>query len=153
MRRVYMYHQVSNITHFSRLFNCWSLRCSWSIAFRRCSHCIVILHLTPGFNILRKGNCKPRWEKFNFLVSGASYIRYFVVVLFAVFCVGHRINRCFSLCCLVVRRQLNNFLHASQVTLAKMVTVDLWQNTTKHSNAQIADIAGLCMTISTPSDF
>ena len=51
-------------THFSRQLNCWSLRCSWSIACRRCSNYICILQLTLGFNILRKDNCKPRQETF-----------------------------------------------------------------------------------------
>ena len=41
--------------------NCWSLRCSWSIACRRCSNYILILDLTPGFNGLGKNNCKTRW--------------------------------------------------------------------------------------------
>ena len=40
--------------HLSRQLNCWSLRCSWSIACWRCSNYIFILHLTSGFNILRK---------------------------------------------------------------------------------------------------
>ena len=53
--------------HFSRQLNCWSLRCSWSIACRRCSNYIFILHLTLGFNILRKNNCKLRRETFEFL--------------------------------------------------------------------------------------
>ena len=52
--------------HFSRQLNCWSLRCSWSIACRRCSNYIFILHLTLGFNILRKDNCKPRRETVKF---------------------------------------------------------------------------------------
>ena len=33
---------------------------------RCCSNYIFILHLTLGFNILRKDNCKPRWETFKF---------------------------------------------------------------------------------------
>ena len=33
---------------------------------RRCSNYIFILHLTRGFNILRKDNCKPRRETFKF---------------------------------------------------------------------------------------
>ena len=52
--------------HFRRQLKCWSLRCSWSIAYRRRSNYIFILDLTPGFNILRKDNCKPRQETFNF---------------------------------------------------------------------------------------
>ena len=63
-------------THFSRQLNCWSLRCSWSIACRRCSNYIFILHLTPGFNILRKGNCKSRQETFQFGIW-CTYIRDF----------------------------------------------------------------------------
>ena len=45
---------------------CWSLRCSWSIACQRCSNYIFILHLTPGFSGLGKGNCKTRGETFKF---------------------------------------------------------------------------------------
>ena len=45
---------------------CWSLRCSWSIACRRCSNYTFILHLTTGFNILHKGSCKTRRETFKF---------------------------------------------------------------------------------------
>ena len=52
---------------FSRQFNCWSLRCSWSIACRRCSNYIFLLHLTVGFNILRKDNFKPKREPVKFL--------------------------------------------------------------------------------------
>ena len=37
-----------------RQYNCWSLRCCWSIACRRCSNYIFILGLTPGFNGLGK---------------------------------------------------------------------------------------------------
>ena len=53
-------------SHLSRQLNCWSLRCSWSIACRRCSNCIFILDLTPGFNGLGKDNCKTRQESFTF---------------------------------------------------------------------------------------
>ena len=52
--------------HFNRPLNCWSLRCSWSITCRRCSNYIFILHLTLGFNILRKDDWKPRRETFKF---------------------------------------------------------------------------------------
>ena len=41
--------------------NCRSLRCNWS-----CSNYIFILDLTPGFNRLRKDNCKTRQETFKF---------------------------------------------------------------------------------------
>ena len=65
---VLTYRQVYNIryNHFIRQLNCWSLRCSWSIACRHCSNYIFILDLTPGFNTLRKDNCKPRPEAFKF---------------------------------------------------------------------------------------
>ena len=46
--------------------NCWSLRCSWSIACRRCSNYIFILDLTPGFNGLGKDKCKIRWESLKY---------------------------------------------------------------------------------------
>ena len=53
-------------THLTWQLNCWPLRCSWSIACRHCSNYIFILHLTHGFNILRKDNWKPRRETFKF---------------------------------------------------------------------------------------
>ena len=56
------YRQASNI----RALYCWSLRCSWSIACRRCSNCIFILNLTPGFNRLGKYDYKMRREAFKF---------------------------------------------------------------------------------------
>ena len=46
--------------------NCCSLRCSWSIACRRCSNYIFILHWTLDFNILDKDNSKSRWETLKF---------------------------------------------------------------------------------------
>ena len=58
--------------HFSRKVNCWSLRCSWSIACRRCSNYIFILHLTLGFKILRR---QLEGEK----GSGVPYITDFTV--------------------------------------------------------------------------
>ena len=42
-------------------YNCWSLRCSWSIA-----NYIFLLNLTCGFNGLGKDNCKTRRETFMF---------------------------------------------------------------------------------------
>ena len=71
------YRQVSNIRR--TLINHWIVDHSdvvgASIACRRCSNYIFILHLTLGFNILCKDNCKPRWETF-----GVSYIREFTVI-------------------------------------------------------------------------
>ena len=52
--------------HLSRQWNCWSLRCSQSIACRRCSNYIFILHWTLGFNIWCEDNCKPSRETLNF---------------------------------------------------------------------------------------
>ena len=53
-------------THLSMQLNCSLLRCSWSIACRRCSNYIFILHLTLGLNILLKDNCMPRRGTFMF---------------------------------------------------------------------------------------
>ena len=63
-----VYRQTSNIrrTLSSGKYNCSSLRCSWSIACRRCSNYIFTLDLTPGFNLLHKDNCKTRRETFKF---------------------------------------------------------------------------------------
>ena len=52
--------------HRKRPYNCWSLRCSWSITCRRCSNYIFILGLTPGFSGLGTDNCKTEWETFKF---------------------------------------------------------------------------------------
>ena len=40
--------------------------CSWSSVCQCCSNYIVILHLTPGFSIMHKDNCKARWETYKF---------------------------------------------------------------------------------------
>ena len=53
-------------SHLSRQSNCWSLRCSWNIACRRCSNYIFILDLTPTFSGLGKDNGKTRRETFKF---------------------------------------------------------------------------------------
>ena len=53
-------------TLLCRQCNCWSLRCSWSFACRRCSNYNFILDWSPGFNGLGKGNCKTRRETFKF---------------------------------------------------------------------------------------
>ena len=52
--------------HLCRQWNCWSLRCSWSIACRRCPNYIFILDLMPGFNRLHKDNSMTRRETFQF---------------------------------------------------------------------------------------
>ena len=56
--------------------NCWSLRCSWSIACRRCSNYIFILNLTHGFNRLGEDNCKTRGETFKFWDWCVLYYRF-----------------------------------------------------------------------------
>ena len=55
------YHDISNIR---RIIVDSKLRCSWSIACRRCSNYIFIVDFSPGFNILYKDNCKTRRETF-----------------------------------------------------------------------------------------
>ena len=52
------------VLHTCGRLNCWSLRCSWSIASRRCSNYIFILNLLHGFNRLGKHNCKTKRETF-----------------------------------------------------------------------------------------
>ena len=52
--------------HHSRSWNCWSLRCSWSIACRRSSTFIFIRDLTPGFNGLGSDIYKTRRKTFKF---------------------------------------------------------------------------------------
>ena len=52
--------------YLSGQLNCRSLRCSWSIACRRCSNYIFILDLKPGFKGLGKDDFKTRWESFQF---------------------------------------------------------------------------------------
>ena len=46
--------------HFSWQLNYWSLRCSWSIAYRRCPNYIFIIHLILGVNILQQER-QGRW--------------------------------------------------------------------------------------------
>ena len=60
-------HWPSNLwymSHLRRYSNCWSLRRYWSIACWRCSNCIFILDLTPGFSGLGRANCETRRESF-----------------------------------------------------------------------------------------
>ena len=56
--------------HFGNQQNCWSLRCSWSNACRRCSNYIFIPDLTPGFNAFQ---CNTRGEKKTFVIKCALY--------------------------------------------------------------------------------
>ena len=52
--------------YLSRQWNCSSVRCSWSIACRRCANYIFIFDPTPGFNGLGKYNCRMKRETFKF---------------------------------------------------------------------------------------
>ena len=51
---------------YTHKWNYSSIRCSWSIVYRRCPHYIFILDFTPGFDGLVKANCKTRRETFKF---------------------------------------------------------------------------------------
>ena len=57
---------VSTVKPRIYVTHCWSLRCIWSIACRRCYNHIFTLDLTPGFNGFGKDNCKTRRETFKF---------------------------------------------------------------------------------------
>ena len=57
---------ISYKTRLNRQQNCWSLRCSLSIACRRFAKYIFILDFAPGFNGLDKDNYETRWETFRF---------------------------------------------------------------------------------------
>ena len=60
---LFLWHILSNIqSHLSRQYNCWLLRCSWSIACWRWANYIFIHDLKPRFNGLGKDDCKTRWE-------------------------------------------------------------------------------------------
>ena len=63
-----IYRQTSNIrrTLISKQQICWSFRCNWIIACRRCSNYIFILDLTRGFKWLGKDNFRTRRETFKF---------------------------------------------------------------------------------------
>ena len=75
-------------THLSWQYNCWSLRCNWSVACRRCSNYIFILNLTRGFKGLAKGNCKMRWQslKFSDLVRLILEILRYMLCSISLFC-------------------------------------------------------------------
>ena len=75
-----------------RQLNCRSLRCSWSIACRRCSNYIFILDLTSGFKGLGKGDFKTRWESFKFwdlvrlILETLLYFQYLFVLIHVAEC-------------------------------------------------------------------
>ena len=67
---------LSNLLYkmnFSRQYNCWSLRCSYSIACRHCSKYIFIHDLTHGFNGLSKDNSRRDEKHFSFGIWCALY--------------------------------------------------------------------------------
>ena len=89
--------------HLSRQWNCWSLRCSWSIAYRRCSNYNFILSLTPLFNGSSRDNDKARPKSFQFLDLVRLILRDFTanllkqlwIIILGVLCYI-AIKRCFS---------------------------------------------------------
>ena len=93
------YRQVSNISRTLEGYkNCRSLRCSWSIACRRCPNYIFILDLTPGFMGLGKDNCKTRREtiKFGDLVRlMLDILRYSLYEKLYRDCIQHVFRTCF----------------------------------------------------------
>ena len=65
LRLLKMYRKVSNIRRtLVGNKNCRSLRCSWSIACRRCSNYIFILDLTSGFKGFGEDSRKTVRESF-----------------------------------------------------------------------------------------
>ena len=75
--RIILPSSLNYKTHFSRQLNCWSLRCSWSIACQRCSSYIFIVDATTGLNGLGKDNFKKRRESVKFWDLVQSYITVF----------------------------------------------------------------------------
>ena len=71
--------------HLRRQYNCWPLRCSWSIACRRCPNYIFIFDPTPGFTGLGKSNCKAMRETFKF----CDLVRYILEVSVYIWCSYH----------------------------------------------------------------
>ena len=53
---------LKNKARLSRHQNCWSFRCSLSIAYRRCFNYIFIPDSTHVFNEFDDENCKTIWE-------------------------------------------------------------------------------------------
>ena len=68
-RKYWLPQNLRYKTHFSRQWNCWSVRCSWS-----CSNYIFIIDLTPDFNRLARTTARRDKENLNFGFS-ASCIR------------------------------------------------------------------------------
>ena len=59
--------------YLSRQLHCWSLRCSWSIACRRCSNYIFILDWTHGFHGLAKATARRDENRLSFGIWCALY--------------------------------------------------------------------------------
>ena len=62
-----------------RQLNCRSLRCSWSIACRRCSNYIFILHSTLALQYIAQRHLQSATRNIEVLGLGTSYIRDFTV--------------------------------------------------------------------------
>ena len=52
---------LSHVSHIRRYYNCWSLRCSWSIACRWCSNYIFIFDLTPHDDVIKWKHFPRNW--------------------------------------------------------------------------------------------
>ena len=78
--------------HHSRRYIGWSLRCSWSIACRRCSNYIFILDLTPGFSIKHKDNLKMKLETFKYGIWCILYYR--VDCILNLWCPSYPMSTC-----------------------------------------------------------
>ena len=79
---------------------CWSLRCSWSIASRRCSNCIFIRDWTPGFNGFSIDNDKTRLQSFKFC-NLAHLILEILWYIFELYLISHTMNYEISIECLL----------------------------------------------------
>ena len=87
--------------HFNRQLNGWSFRCSWSIACRRCTNYIFILHLTPGFNILCKTTARRDKKYLSFGIWCVFYWRFYGT-LQALVHAGHDLSHPCVCGCLVI---------------------------------------------------
>ena len=74
--------QTSNIRHLSKQYNGWSLRCSWSIACRRCSNYIFILDLTHWLHWIWQRQLQGDTRSIVVLRFDATYIEGLKVVFF-----------------------------------------------------------------------
>ena len=88
--RVYIYICTSRLqykSHLNKQLNCWSLRCSCSIACRCYSYVIFILYLTHGFDRLGKDKCITRRDEFWDLVHLIlEILRYICICIYVYVC-------------------------------------------------------------------